>query len=212
MFTGIVQCIAPLMAITEKNNFRTHKIKLPYHLLSGLTYGASVAHNGCCLTVTNINGDLVSFDIIKETLIKTNLGSLQIGDEINIERAVSLNSEIGGHFISGHIISTAELINITTSDNNKNIWCRLANNKLMKYIFYKNYIGVDGISLTVGEIIDNIFCLNLIPETIQRTTLGKKLIKDIVNIEIDQQIQATVDTVERCLSEKLEIIMNNRGT
>ncbi|PLK58869.1 riboflavin synthase [Candidatus Palibaumannia cicadellinicola] len=199
MFTGIIQTIAPIIAITETNHFRTHQIKLPDHLLQGLTNGASVAHNGCCLTVTHIDGNLVSFDLIKETLKQTNLGALQVGDKINIERAARINAEIGGHFMSGHIIGTAELIKITASENTRKIWCRLANHQLKKYILYKNYIGVDGISLTVGEVADHIFCLHLIPETIARTTLGQKLIKATVNIEIDQQTQATVDTVERFL-------------
>ncbi|AIN46990.1 riboflavin synthase [Candidatus Palibaumannia cicadellinicola] len=199
MFTGIVQGIAPIIAITEKDDLRTHQIEFPDHLLPGLTNGASVAHNGCCLTVTHINGNLVSFDLIKETLKQTNLGTLQVGDNINLERAACLNAEISGHLMSGHIIGTAELIKITSSENNRKVWCSLANKKLKKYIFYKNYIGIDGISLTIGEVADHIFCLNLIPETITRTTLGQKLSKAIVNIEIDQQTQATVDTVERFL-------------
>ncbi|ABF14022.1 riboflavin synthase [Candidatus Palibaumannia cicadellinicola] len=200
MFTGIIQGIAQLTSITKKCNFRTYQVKLPDSLLQGLTNGASVANNGCCLTVTNINNNLVSFDIVKETLKRTNLGTLQVGDEVNIERAANFNTEIGGHIMTGHIICTAELIKIKSLNNNRTIWCRLADHTLHKYILYKNYIGIDGISLTVGEVKENIFCLHLIPETINRTTLGKKKTKAIVNIEIDQMIHATVNTVEKYLS------------
>lgn len=202
MFTGIVQATAPITAIEEKDHFRTHHVRLPAALLPGLTIGASVAHNGCCLTVTVIAGDVVSFDLMKETLRLTNLGTLKVGDEINLERAATLQAEIGGHLMSGHIICTAELTKIVTSENNRQIWFSLPDRALMKYILHKGYIGVDGISLTVGEVAGNRFCVHLIPETLLRTTLGKKRLGDSVNIEIDPQTQAIVDTVGRVLAAR----------
>ena len=96
MFTGIVQGTAEIVSIEDKGLFRTHVARLPADLLPGLALGASVAHNGCCLTVTEINGDLVSFDLIKETLRVTNLGDLRQGDVVNIERAAKFSDEIGG--------------------------------------------------------------------------------------------------------------------
>lgn len=201
MFTGIIQAIASITAIDEKLNFRTHLIILPNKLLLGLQVGASVSHNGCCLTVTVINGNLVSFDIMKETLSLTNLGMLQVGDEINLERAARLNSEIGGHLMSGHIICTATVSKIISSENNYEIWFSISDTTLMKYILYKGYIGVDGISLTVGNLgIGNSFCVYLIPETLSCTTIGQKYLGDLVNIEIDSQTQAIVDTTERVLA------------
>ncbi|WON78750.1 riboflavin synthase subunit alpha [Serratia sp. UGAL515B_01] len=202
MFTGIVQGIAPLVAVDEKPNFRTHIIEMPDDLLSGLELGASVSHNGCCLTVTAIAGNRVSFDLIKETLRLTNLGELAAGDVVNIERAAKFSDEIGGHLMSGHIIGTAEIAKIYTSENNRQIWLRMPNVDLMKYILHKGFIGIDGISLTIGEVINNRFCVHLIPETVQRTTLGKKRLGDKVNIEIDPQTQAVVDTVERVLASR----------
>ncbi|MEQ9885634.1 riboflavin synthase subunit alpha [Pectobacterium zantedeschiae] len=202
MFTGIVQGTAPVVSIEEKSNFRTHVIQLPTDLLPGLALGASVAHNGCCLTVTAIDGDRVSFDLIKETLRLTNLGDIHEGDVVNIERAAKFGDEIGGHVMSGHIMCTAEVVKIQVSENNHQIWFRLADEALMKYVLHKGFVGIDGISLTVGEVARGRFCVHLIPETLNRTTLGQKRLGNRINIEIDPQTQAVVDTVERVLASK----------
>ncbi|WP_114193870.1 riboflavin synthase subunit alpha [Edaphovirga cremea] len=202
MFTGIVQGVAPLVAIEDKANFRTHTVQLPAEMLANLELGASVANNGCCLTVTAIEGDRISFDLIKETLRLTNLGDLQVGNLVNVERAAKFNDEIGGHLMSGHIMCTAEIVKILTSENNRQVWFRIANEQNMKYILHKGFIGIDGISLTLGEVTRNRFCVHLIPETLERTTLGKKRLGDKVNIEIDPQTQAVVDTVERVLAHR----------
>lgn len=202
MFTGIVQGTASLVSIEEKSNFRTHVVELPEELLPDLETGASVAHNGCCLTVTAIEGNRVSFDLIKETLRLTNLGELEVGSIVNIERAAKFNDEIGGHLMSGHIATTAEIARIITSENNRQIWFKVQDQSLMKYILHKGFIGIDGISLTVGEVTATRFCVHLIPETLERTTLGKKKLGQRVNIEIDPQTQAIVDTVERVLASR----------
>lgn len=202
MFTGIVQGTAPIIAITERANFRTHVTKFTPELLVGLETGASVAHNGCCLTVTKIEGENVSFDLIKETLRLTNLGELKEGDVVNIERAAKYGDEIGGHVVSGHIVTTAEISKIFTSEDNHQIWLSIYDKALMKYILHKGFVAIDGISLTVGDVINNRFCVHLIPETLARTTLGSKRLGDKVNIEIDPQTQAIVDTVERVLHQK----------
>ncbi|MFO6295895.1 riboflavin synthase subunit alpha [Rahnella selenatireducens] len=202
MFTGIVQGTGTVVSIDEKPNFRTHVVSLPEDMLDNLQLGASVAHNGCCLTVTEVKGDLVSFDLMKETLRLTNLGDLKIGDQVNLERAARFNDEIGGHLMSGHIICTAEVAKILTSENNRQIWFRMPHEDLMKYVLHKGYIGIDGISLTIGEVTRTRFCVHLIPETLQRTTLGTKRLGDKINIEIDPQTQAIVDTVERVLASR----------
>lgn len=202
MFTGIVQGTGRLVSIDEKENFRTHVVELPQALLPGLETGASVAHNGCCLTVTAIDGDRVSFDLMKETLRLTNLGELQVGDKVNLERAAKFGDEIGGHLMSGHIITTAEIVKILTSENNRQLWFKPQDRTLMKYILHKGFIGIDGISLTVGEVTSSRFCVHLIPETLQRTTLGEKKLGERINIEIDPQTQAVVDTVERVMASR----------
>jgi len=202
MFTGIVQGTAEVLAIEEKPNFRTHIVSLPEEMLPGLELGASVSHNGCCLTVTEINGDKISFDLVKETLRITNLGELKVGDVVNVERAAKFSDEIGGHLMSGHIMTTAEICKIITSENNREIWFKPQDAEQMKYILHKGFIGIDGISLTVGEVTKSKFCVHLIPETLARTTLGGKRLGDRVNIEIDPHTQAIVETVERVLAQR----------
>ena len=202
MFSGIVQGVAPIHSITEKADFRTQVVKLPPEMRKGLAIGASVANNGVCLTVTEINDDLVSFDLMQETLRITNLGALKVGDWVNIERAMQMGAEIGGHILSGHVYCTATISNIIVSENNRQIWFELSNTEVMKYILTKGFVAVDGISLTVGEVHGNQFCVNLIPETLQRTLMGQRNLGDRVNIEIDSQTQAIVDTVERYLANR----------
>lgn len=202
MFTGIVQGTAQIKAIIEKANFRTHVVEMPQEMLKGLQIGASVAHNGVCLTVTTIRDNLVSFDLMQETLKITNLGELKVGDFVNIERAMQMGTEIGGHILSGHVYCTADIVERLPSENNLQIWFQLPNQDTMKYVLTKGFIAVDGISLTIGEVREQRFCVNLIPETIHRTLIGKKAVGEKVNIEIDPQTQAIVDTVERYLAQK----------
>ncbi len=201
MFTGIVQGIAPIVAIDEKVNFRTHTIKMPQDLLKDLHLGASIANNGVCLTVTKIDGDLISFDLMQETLKLTNLSQLKVGDLVNIERAMQMGGEIGGHLLSGHILGMAKVVKILQSENNHQIWFEMPELVMMKYILHKGFIAIDGISLTIGEVKDRQFCVNLIPETLSRTIISRRQVGDTVNIEIDPQTQAIVDTVERYLSK-----------
>ena len=202
MFTGIVQGTAQIKAITEAANFRTHVVEMPQEMLKGLQIGASIAHNGVCLTVTKIQDNLVSFDLMQETLKITNLGELKAGDFVNIERAMQMGTEIGGHILSGHVYCTADIVERLPSENNLQIWFQLPNQDMMKYVLTKGFIAVDGISLTIGEVREQSFCVNLIPETIHRTLIGKKQVGEKVNIEIDPQTQAIVDTVERYLAQK----------
>ncbi|ELR63847.1 Lumazine protein [Photobacterium marinum] len=201
MFTGIVQGTAEVVDIKKKDRFQTHVIRMPSELLSGLETGASVAHNGCCLTVTDIQDDLVAFDLMQETLRVTNLGLLAVGDHVNVERAARFGDEIGGHSMSGHINVATEICDIITTPNNCTVWFKLPAD-FSKYVLRKGYIGIDGCSLTIGEVKEDCFCVHLIPETLNRTLFGQRKIGDVVNIEIDPQTQAIVDTVERVLAEK----------
>ncbi|MEW8013219.1 MAG: riboflavin synthase subunit alpha [Candidatus Sedimenticola endophacoides] len=148
----------------------------------------------------SIDGNRVSFDLMQETLRITNLGRLQTGDRVNYERAARFGDEIGGHSMSGHIICTAEVIEVKESENNRQVWFRMPA-ALMKYLFSKGYIGIDGISLTIGEVEGERFNVHLIPETLNRTNMGWRRPGDRVNIEIDPQTQAIVDMVEKVLAE-----------
>ncbi|WP_027966735.1 riboflavin synthase [Halomonas halocynthiae] len=208
MFTGIVQGTAELVTINEADAFRTHVLALPGAMRDGLEVGASVAHNGVCLTVTHIDGEHVSFDLMRETLRVTNLGALGVGDKVNIERAARFGDEIGGHAMSGHVMAMAELIEIDAAPNNRRIWFRLPA-ELRRFVFAKGYIGVDGASLTIGAVRESEsnqsgqqgleFCVDLIPETLARTIMAERGVGEQVNIEIDPQTQAIVETVERVM-------------
>ena len=202
MFTGIVQGTAELVSVEERNEFRTHVVTMDEAMRRGLEIGASVAHNGCCLTVTRIDGERVSFDLMRETLRLTNLGSLDVGDGVNIERAARFGDEIGGHAMSGHILCMAELTEIDEAPDNRRLWFELPA-EYARFLFEKGYIGVDGISLTIGEVRGARFCVNLIPETLARTTLSERIPGDRINIEIDPQTQAIVETVERVLASRV---------
>ncbi len=160
-----------------------------------------MAHNGCCLTVTRIEGDIVWFDLMQATLALTNLGGLNEGDSVNLERAAKFGDEIGGHAMSGHIMCTATVVDIIETENNRQVWFALPQG-INKYVFDKGYIGIDGISLTIGDVKQEQFCVNLIPETLNRTNMGWRKVGDIVNIEVDPQTQAVVDTVERVLAKR----------
>ncbi|WP_215782534.1 riboflavin synthase subunit alpha [Paludibacterium sp. B53371] len=201
MFTGIVQGMGELVAVEQKQDFRRHVVRLPQDMLAGLTPGASVAHNGCCLTVSAIDGDQVAFDLMQETLRVTNLGGLHPGDRVNVERAARFGDEIGGHAMSGHIYCQARVSEVIRTPDNRTLWFDMPAGA-MKYVLTKGYIGVDGASLTIGAVQEHRFCVHLIPETLQRTILGVREVGDLVNIEIDPQTQAIVDTVERVLAKQ----------
>lgn len=202
MFTGIVQGMATIIAIDKKEAFQTHVIELKAPLNVGLTIGASVAQNGCCLTVTKIEGERVWFDLMQATLALTNLGLLCVGDRVNVERAAKFGDEIGGHSMSGHIALVAQITDVIDSPNNRTIWFSVPTSA-MKYILEKGYIGLDGCSLTIGEVQGNGFSVHLIPETLQRTLFGTRTVGDHINLEFDPQTQAIVDTVERVLAAKV---------
>lgn len=202
MFTGIVQGMGRISAIEAPGaDFRSHTVELPEHMAHNLQTGASIANNGCCLTITEIRGNQVRFDLMAETLAKTNLGALKVGDAVNLERAARFGDEIGGHLMSGHIIATTAITRIDESAHNRTLWFALPE-ALKPYILTKGFVGLDGCSLTIGEVSAHEFNVHLIPETLERTLFGTRKAGDIINIEIDPQTQAVVDTVSRVLSQQ----------
>ncbi|MBE1274491.1 riboflavin synthase subunit alpha [Enterovibrio baiacu] len=201
MFTGIVQGIGHIAKIEKQKDFQSHAVVFPSDMLEGLALGASVAHNGCCLTVTRIDQDIIWFDLMQATLALTNLGELVVGEKFNLERAAKFGDEIGGHSMSGHIMCMARVVDVIDSANNRQVWIEVPES-ITKYVFDKGYIGIDGISLTIGDVRDNRFCVNLIPETLNRTNMGWRKVGDNVNIEVDPQTQAVVDTVERVMAAR----------
>jgi riboflavin synthase len=206
MFTGIVQTKALVVSFVGNDKFRTLTVDVSSEYLNNLSIGASIAINGVCLTVTQFDQDKgksigqAQFDIIDETLCKTNLVSINVGDEVNLERSVTFGTELGGHIVSGHIQTVAKISDIQNSKDNCKMTLTL-DAKWMKYILYKGFVSVNGSSLTVGNINSNSFDLHLIPETLKLTNLGEAQIGDYLNIEVDQQTYSTVETVERYLKQ-----------
>ena len=199
MFTGIVQGVGEVITTTSHNTVTSMTIKLPN--VKGLAIGASVSINGVCLTVVSLDSNVVQFDIIDETLKRTNLGDISVGDFVNIERSLKFGDEVGGHVLSGHIFDTG-IINSKAKKGDQMSLSILAPLSIQKYLTEKGYIAIDGISLTVGEIKDGCFDLHIIPETMRLTILDSKEVGDIVNIEIDSNTQLIVETIERLLEER----------
>lgn len=201
MFTGIVQGKARIKSIQRKDDFMQLQVQLPKDACDNIQLGASIALNGTCLTVTAFENDLVNFDLIMETLKVTNLGNLQVGDNVNFERAAKFGDEIGGHVLSGHVHQQVKISKIEKTENNHIIWFDAAP-KWLEYIFAKGFIGLNGCSLTVGEVNDQGFNVYLIPETLQVTTFGELSEGADVNMEIDAHTQAVVDTVKQYMAKQ----------
>ena len=201
MFTGIVQGKGRVVSILDGDAIRTLVIDLPN--VEGLKLGASVAINGVCLTAANIEGSTVHFDVIQETLQRTSIGELEPQSEVNVERSLSFGDEIGGHLLSGHIMGTGLVHAADSLGEGMNLKI-LVPREMRKFVLEKGYIGVDGISLTVGEVVDGTFSLHIIPETLRLTTLAQRSVGDAVNLEIDSTTQTIVSTVERYLSRPQE--------
>ena len=194
MFTGIVQGTGAVHSVRGDSTL-TFSIEIPS--IEGLEVGGSVSIDGVCLTATSI-GDLVTFDVIPETIQRTTLGSLKPGDSVNVERALKFGDELGGHLLSGHIMGTAYISKV--HDQDYTICCPP---EMTDYIQEKGYIAVDGISLTIGETDGNGgFDVHIIPETLRLTTLGNKAVGDRVNIEIDAMTQAVVETTKRMMEQR----------
>jgi riboflavin synthase len=201
MFTGIVQGLCPVVRVVDEPSLRRLELELG-ELAAGVALGASVAVNGTCLTATAVEGGRVSFDVIRETLGQTNLGALGVGDLVNVERSFRVGDEVGGHILSGHVSGIAEVCGIESGPNVRDLQFAVPE-ALMKYLLHKGFVAFDGASLTLSSIDRkrNRVGVSLIPETIARTTLGRVERGARVNLEVDAQTQAIVDTVERVLTD-----------
>lgn len=203
MFTGIVQGIAQVLTISGSNHLITISLRFPEHALANLSQGASIAINGVCLTVTGFDlfRSEADFDVMQETLRVTNIGKLNVGDQVNFERAACFGKEIGGHLMSGHVHTTVALTRRIESQNNVTLYFENPQ-ALKKYLMPKGFVGLNGCSLTLGEQVADEFCVHLIPETLNTTTFGQAKPGDLINLEIDPSTQAIVDTVERYLGSR----------
>jgi riboflavin synthase len=201
MFTGIVQGQATLIENKGNDQLRHFRFRFPENSLADIVKGASIAINGTCLTVTGFDLSLntADFDAIDETLRLTNLNKLTMGDKVNFERAARIGDEIGGHLMSGHIHTTITVLKIKKTPDNCRLNLQLPEN-VKPYILPKGFVGLNGCSLTIGDVSKDSFSIHLIPETLSRTTFGSLSAGDALNLELDSQTQTIVDTVQRLLN------------
>ena len=202
MFTGIVQSLVAVKSIDVERDLSRIELDLGA-LAHGIELGASVAVNGTCLTVTRSSDTGgVCFDIIKETLDTTNLGALQTGSLVNVERSFKVGDEVGGHIVSGHVTATAALSDLRHEGHDRVLTFTL-DPQWLRFVLHKGYVGVDGASITVSSVDreNNTFSISLIPETIERTTLGRLALGERVNVEVDSQTQTIVETIERVMQD-----------
>ncbi len=202
MFTGIVQGLASVSSVLQKSEVISLGISFPVGALMSVQLGASIAINGCCLTVVSAEGDEALFDVVQETAIRTNLGSLQKGERINFERSLNYGDEVGGHLVSGHIDTTGRISRVDLFDLSRDLTITVEPS-WTRFIFAKGYVALNGASLTVVSVDRKAgqITVSLIPETIKRTTFGGCAVGSLINIEVDRATQAVVNTVERILED-----------
>ncbi|RMG40247.1 MAG: riboflavin synthase [Planctomycetota bacterium] len=185
MFTGIVEATGEITRIeTIPGDAIELSVRVPASFVAEGRIGDSVAINGCCLTVVRMDGPQWLFQAGHETLDKTNLGDLEVGDAVNLERALPANGRLGGHFVQGHVDGVGRVAAIEPHAD----WSDYrfaADRSLLEYLVPKGSVAVDGVSLTVVDVTAEDFSVALIPHTLQVTTLGRRRVGDRVNIETD---------------------------
>lgn len=183
MFTGIIEELGVLKNIKKNNGFNVIEIGCQT-VLENTKLGDSISTNGICLTVKELGEDFFKADVMGETIERTNLGSLRKGERVNLERALSLQSRLGGHIVSGHVDGTGIIKNI--EEKSDGTWFTIeAPKEILRYIVYKGSISIDGISLTVAYVEDKCFKVSVIPHTLKCTVLQYKKLNSVVNLECD---------------------------
>jgi riboflavin synthase len=184
MFTGIVEELGRIAAVTANDGGARLEIEART-VLDDAELGASIALNGCCLTVTAFNRHSWSADAVIETLARTNLGDLTAGDAVNLERPVRLADRLGGHLVQGHVDATGTVRARDPQPDGSTLITIEAPPEVLRYVVHKGSITVDGVSLTVARRHDDAFGVALIPHTLSVTTLGTRLVGSRVNLEAD---------------------------
>tara|TARA_Y100001970_G_scaffold236114_1_gene295559 strand:+ start:2249 stop:2872 length:624 start_codon:yes stop_codon:yes gene_type:complete len=204
VFSGIVHSTGTITKVYKSKDSLTLEVESSSEFVADLQTGASVCVDGVCLTVTSVTDTLMSFDLIIETLRSTTFDKVKISDQVNLERSIKFGDEIGGHILSGHVSDTVSIDKISKTDENYVLTFKTSSD-IVKYIFPKGYVAINGVSLTVGDVSreDNLFNVYLIPETLRRTNLSNKLVGDLVNVEIESQTRNTVDTITQITKENI---------
>ena len=201
MFTGIVSGKGQVQKITKYKDYLSLIIKAPKGFSKNLVKGASVAVNGVCLTVKKGKTDFLEFDVIEETIQKTNLKNISRLSKVNLERSITAKTEIGGHLVSGHIHGTGEVLKVINKQATKDLQIKIPKS-LREYFFYKGYVALNGCSLTIGRVLKTSFYIHLIPETVSVTTFKDIKKGDLINIEVEQSTINTVETVKKIMSQR----------
>ena len=183
MFTGLVETTGTLRSFTPTDGGARLEIDAPF-FEGGVGIGDSIAVNGCCLTVTKIERARLAFDLLAETLRLTNLGELQPGSWVNLERALAANARLGGHFVSGHIDCTAEVLDFSPHGSDYRLEVAIPAT-FAQYVIHKGSIAINGISLTIAEVRDASVVLWIIPHTREVTNLSEVSAGSWVNLEFD---------------------------
>jgi len=183
MFTGIVEELGEIVAIERGTESAVVTVRGPL-VTEDATQGSSIAVNGVCLTVVEHDLETFSVDVMAETLNRSCLGRLQAGALVNLERAMTANTRFGGHIVQGHVDGTAQILARLPGDRWEVVQLTLPP-EVSRYVVEKGSITVDGVSLTVSNVTDETFSVSLIPTTLELTTLGRKVVGDIVNLEVD---------------------------
>jgi riboflavin synthase len=183
MFTGLVEEKGVLINKIKTGDGYRLEIKAD-KVLEDSGIGSSISVNGCCLTVVDKTNDSVSMDTIEETLKKTNLGDLQIGDQVNLERPLKADARLGGHFVLGHVDTKGEVVEINELSNSHFMRIRFPE-KFKQYLIYVGSVSIDGVSMTVAELTGNVFGIGIIPHTWKETVFSTKKPGSTVNLEFD---------------------------
>ena len=181
MFTGLVETTASVVALDLSDAGARLAVRAPDFATQT---GDSIAVNGCCLTVAASTGDTLSFDLLGETLARTNLGDLKTGSLVNLERALLVGERLGGHFVQGHVDCTGKVVEFAASGADHRLEIELAP-EFSRYVVFKGSIALDGISLTVADVKTAAFVVWIIPHTHAVTNLSGRKAGDRVNIEVD---------------------------
>ena len=182
MFTGLVEAIGGVRALKERGD--GSRLILETSIARELSLGESLAVNGCCLTVTSTGDGVASFDLLGETIARTNISTLNAGSRVNLERALRADGRFGGHFVQGHVDTTAEVLSAETKGADLNLIIALPKAGA-RYFIEKGSIAVNGVSLTVSSLGEDRFGLWIIPHTLQETNLSDLKVGDRVNLEYD---------------------------
>jgi len=197
VFTGIVEELGTVVSVERTDD--AARIAVRGELVGETSLGDSVAVNGVCLTVAQRSGDEFIADVMDETLRRSSLGELQSGDQVNLERAATLSTRLGGHLVQGHVDGIGRVVDRVIAEAWEVVQVRL-DNGLTRYVVEKGSIALDGVSLTVASVTDDVVSVSLIPETLRRTTLGRRAVGDVLNVEVD----VLAKHVERLLAARLE--------